>query len=66
MYQLVVPNNEELLQVFENDEYVHLFFIGLEEKEEDSSIGSQKDVSYREKILSLKDNHFVEDLVLLE
>ena len=45
LYRPIVPNNEEALQVFENDEQTYLFFIGLEELEEDSYVRSQKDVT---------------------
>lgn len=34
LYQHVVPNNEEALQVVENDDQTHFFFAGSEEEEE--------------------------------
>ena len=66
LYILIVPDNREALQVFENDEQEHLFFEGKKEKEEESFVGSPRDVAYKGKILRLKDNYFLEDFVSLE
>lgn len=58
LYIPTVPDNEEAFQVFENAEREYIFFVGSKEKEYDSSIRSQKEVPFQEKILSLKNNHF--------
>ena len=66
LYRPIVSNNEEALLIFENDEQAHFFFMGSKEEEEDQPVKHQKVVSNQEKILILKNNYFLEDLVSLE
>ena len=66
MYRPAILDNEEALQVLENDEHEHFFFLGSKDQEEYSSIGNQEDVAYQGKVLILKDNNFEEDFVSLE
>lgn len=68
LYRPIVPDNEEALLVFQNDEHTQFIFEVSKEKEENSFVGSQRDISClsQERILNIKSNHFPKDLVSLE
>ena len=69
LFHPAIPNNEDSLQVFDNDEKVLVSFANSKgEEEKNASIKPKGEVNYfdQEGILNLKNNYFLEDLLSQE
>ena len=69
LFQLYILNIEDVLEVFENNEQEQIFFVGSkweEIKNEYLELRYELDYFHQDKILNLKNNRFLEDLVSLE